>query len=118
VHDQDDVLLEPHRREQGIEVAAVIDEAVGAVGRVAGIAHADEIGGETASERQEIRNDVAPEIGRRRVAMEEDDRISLADIDIHHVGVEHRYALSVGDVFGRDGGLGHVKNSVGSIEVN
>src|SRR6185437_15136020 len=67
MHGQDDVLLEVERVEPGVEIAAVIDVAVGAVRRRARVAHADKIGREAASIGQQVGNDIAPEIGWRRI---------------------------------------------------
>ena len=85
MHDQRDIALEAERVEPSVEVARVIDEAIGAVGGAARIAHPDEVGRETSAEPGEVRNDVAPEVGGGRVAVEEDDRVAAADVHIGHL---------------------------------
>src|SRR5262249_11042423 len=75
-----------------VEIADVIGEAIGAAWRCPGSAHADEVGRETAAVPGGERDDVAPEKGRGRVAVQEDDGIASADIDIAHLGVEYAHA--------------------------
>jgi hypothetical protein len=87
VDDQRDA-PEVERLEPGVEVTDVIDEAIAAAGRLARAPHADEVGSQTASGVGQLRDDVAPEIGRRRVAVQEHDGIAGPDVDVGHVGVE------------------------------
>jgi hypothetical protein len=61
----------------------VIDEAVSPVRGKAGPADAGEMG-----------DHVAPEVERRRTAMEEDHRRALSDIDIAHLVAADRDALA------------------------
>lgn len=49
--------------------------------------------------------------------MQEDDRITLADIDIGHVRVEHADAPPIGDVFGGNLSMGHARSVLGPIFV-
>ena len=56
--------------DQGIKIAHVIEETVGDV-RLAGLAEADEIGGNAVRDRGNQRQDIAPEIGRGGVAVQE-----------------------------------------------
>src|SRR5258706_15620359 len=87
VDDEGDPFMHTECREQGVEVAAVLNKGVraGAAGReLVGVAHADEVGRDTVPELLEVRDHIAPEIRRRGVAVEEDDRITLAHIDIGH----------------------------------
>jgi hypothetical protein len=48
------------------------------------IAHADQIRGQATALALHMRHDIAPEIGRGRVAVQEDDRAPLAQLDIGH----------------------------------
>src|SRR3546814_12726680 len=48
------------------------------------IAHADQVTGDQPSQPGEMRHDIAPQIGRRRIAVLEEDRIAGHIIDISH----------------------------------
>ena len=53
------------RVEQGVEVAAVLDEAIRAgatVRQLVGVAHADQVGGDAAASWLQVRQHVAPEV--------------------------------------------------------
>ena len=90
----------------------MVDEAITAVRRGPGIAHADIVRRQAAPVRQEMRNDVAPEIGRRRIAMQEDDRIAFARHPHRPCSVSStRHALAIRNIFGRDRGVGHRDHS-------
>jgi hypothetical protein len=52
-------------------------------------AHAHEVGRQAASAALHVRDDVAPQV-RRRVAVQEDDRVADADLDVGHLAVQHR----------------------------
>jgi hypothetical protein len=65
----------------------MFDEGIGArptVRNLGRITHADEIGSDAAPELLHVRNDVAPEIGRSRITVQQHDRITLADIHVSH----------------------------------
>src|SRR5262249_60827173 len=84
----------PQRLEPSVEIARVVDEPISSTGRLAGVAHPDQVGGEAAVTARDVGDDVAPEIGRRRVAVQEDDRIPGACVDVGHLGVEDSDTLS------------------------
>src|SRR3546814_3622158 len=48
------------------------------------IAHADQVTGDQPSQPGAMRHDIAPQIGRRRIAVLEEDRIAGPFIDIGH----------------------------------
>jgi hypothetical protein len=109
MENQDHVSVDPERLNPGVEVSLVIDEAVAAVRGRPGIAHADIVARQATSERQQVGDDVSPQVGRCGIVMQEDDRVAPADIDIGHLRAEHRHVFPIGDVFGRNGGLGHLQ---------
>ena len=76
MHYQDHVAVHSHRVEPGIQVPLVIGKTVGPVRREPGIAHAHTIRREAASVRQQVRDDVAPNIRRRGIVVQEDDGVS------------------------------------------
>ena len=94
MHDQSDVAPEFHGVEPGVEVTLVIHEPIRPVGRGPRVAHSHVIRGEAPPERQHAGNDVSPQVRRRRVAMQEDDRIPFADVHVRHGGVAHLDSLS------------------------
>jgi hypothetical protein len=73
--------------EELVEVSAVFDEGVrigaGLVQLVGG-AHADQIGGDAPSLVCDMRDDVAPQVRRGRVAVQEDDRVAVAALVERH----------------------------------
>jgi hypothetical protein len=87
VHDERDVCGQAEGVEPGVEVVGVVGEAV--AGRGAGPAHADKIWGQAAAQVGDVRDDVAPQVRRGRVAVQEDYRVALAGFDVVHLGVEH-----------------------------
>jgi hypothetical protein len=83
--DQRHPLVHAQSCEQCVQVAAVLNEAIrsrAAVGQLLRVAHADQIGRKTASQFLEVGDDVAPEIGRRGVAMQEHNGVTGARLDI------------------------------------
>ena len=63
--DQGDPLAYSQGLEQGVEVAAVLDEAIRAgatIRQLVGVPHADEIGGDAPASRLHVWQDVPPEI--------------------------------------------------------
>jgi hypothetical protein len=81
---------DPPQTERGDEtgeVAGVIVEAIGDVGLV-GVAHADQVDGDAATEVAHVREDVPPQIGGGGVAVKEEDRVALALVDVGHPGAE------------------------------
>lgn len=72
-----------HLFDEGFEIAELVEEGVVDVGLV-GLAIADQIRCNAAPDRCHMRQDVPPDIGRRRVAVEKQDRRSRAFFDIGH----------------------------------
>jgi len=70
------------------EVPEVVEVGVVDVGLIA-LAHADEVRRHAAGERLDVRDDVAPEVGRRRVAVQEEHVLALANVDVVHLRTEH-----------------------------
>ena len=68
----------------------MIREAIAAALGWPRVAHPDEVRGQTSAERLDVRDDVAPEVRRRRISVKEDDRRSRSHLDESHVRVEHR----------------------------
>src|SRR5262249_30478893 len=78
--------------EQGIEVAAVLDEAVltsASVGQLFGVAHADQVGGNASAPWLQGRQNVAPEVRRGGVAGGEHHWDALSHLDVRHLAAEH-----------------------------
>jgi hypothetical protein len=104
------VVADQHRRRQvaggepGVEVAGVVGVAVGDVG-LAGLTHADEIRREGAGLAGDVGDDVAPDVRRRRVAVDEHHRLAGAGLAVGHERVEDRRAVRAGR--GGVGGAGH-----------
>src|SRR4051794_18266368 len=103
VHHEDDP---PHggqteADEEGVEVTPMLVERVTVRARVTqlvGVAHADEIGSHAPPEALQMGDDVAPEVTRRRVAVEEQDRppagmAAGGGVDVGHVPFEDRGEL-------------------------
>ena len=88
--------------EPGIEIPAVVGEAIPPPFRRPRVPHSDEVRGEATTHRLYMGDDVAPEIRRRRIPVQEDDRLSASNLDVSHVRIEHwdRQALREGR--GRD----------------
>ena len=64
--DQSHALGHLQRLEQSFEVTAVLDETIGitpAVRQLFGVTHADQVGGDAAPQRLEMRYYIAPKIG-------------------------------------------------------
>ena len=70
----------------------MVDEPVGAAGGPLRLAHPHEVGSQAPGVRLDVGNHVAPEIGRGRIAMQEDDGIARARVDIRQLGIEDRHA--------------------------
>src|SRR5882724_209743 len=78
------------RRDEGVEIANVIVEAIVDI-RLAGLAEADQIRGYASRHRRDKRQDIAPNVGRRRIAVqkEREGRSRSAHLTIGHGGIEH-----------------------------
>ena len=81
-----------HRIDESPEISAVSGEAIGiGTGRsqLGGIAHADQIRHDQPAQTFQLGDNVAPEIGRGRIAVQEQHGTSLAAFVIGHAGVKH-----------------------------
>ena len=87
VYDEADA-VEPERLEETVDVARVIDEAITDIGFV-GAAHADQIGRDAAADAAHVRDYVAPQVGRRWIAVQKHDRIAAALVDVGHACAVH-----------------------------
>jgi hypothetical protein len=76
--------------EPGVQVAGVIRKTVGGVG-LPRAAHADQVRGQAAGLAGQLRDHVSPQVRRRRIAVQEDDRVAVAVILVVHRRVQHRY---------------------------
>src|SRR5215472_6440973 len=94
VDDQCDVVGQVQGLKPGVEIARVVHKPIGLRWRFTGLAHPHQVRSQAAAKLAEMRDDVPPKIGRCGIAVQEDDRVSLAGIDITHLGVEHRDAPS------------------------
>src|SRR5215475_8462310 len=101
MNNQDDVLLDAHGLEPGIEIALMVLEAIRTVWRGTRVSHSDKIRGQASAKRNEVGNDVSPKIGWRRVAVQEDDRIPLTDVHVGHICVKDRNSFPIRGIFGR-----------------
>ena len=71
--DEGDPLVHIEGLKQGVEVAAVQGEAIRAgttVGQLVGVAHADQVGGDATAAWLQVRQHVAPEVGRGGIAVQ------------------------------------------------
>ena len=80
--------------EPGVKIAGVVHEPISANGRRPGAPHGYQVGGKAPSQAAHMRYDIAPEISGGRVAVQEDDRVSLADGRVAHFSVEDRDAAA------------------------
>jgi hypothetical protein len=77
--------------EQGVEIAAVLDEAIRAgatVRQLVGVAHTDQIGSNAAASWLQVRQHVAPEIGRGGIAVQQHDGVALSHLHVRHLPAE------------------------------
>src|SRR5262249_4819076 len=92
VQDQRHVSRELQRLEPSIHVTRLIDETIDFARRLARPPHAHEIRRETPANGADVRNDVAPLVRPRGIAMEKDDRLAFTYIDIADLGIQHLHA--------------------------
>src|SRR5262249_17546957 len=88
MHNQYDVFGQSKSLEPSVKIARMIHEPVCVCRRLSRLTHPDQIGRETAAEFGYIGDDVAPEIGGGRIAMQEHDRLADANIDVTEFRVE------------------------------
>ena len=91
-HEQDFLSWPNHRIDEASQMIAMRGEAVGVgshVRQLARIAHADQIRRDQAAFSFKLGNDVAPEIRRRRIAVQKQDRRTCTPLVIRHAAPEH-----------------------------
>ncbi len=74
--------------QQVVEERRVGGEPVGAparVGQLVRLAHADQVGGDAPAQPAQVRDDPAPQVGRRRVAVQQHDRVAPAGVHVGHL---------------------------------
>src|ERR1700720_329678 len=74
-------------------------------------AHASQVRSQATPIPLYVRNDVTPEIGRRGIPVQEDNRVPCPGSDVDHVGIEDGHPLALVRVSSRDGGLAHRSTS-------
>jgi hypothetical protein len=87
VDDERDSVLDAELFQQPVQIPPVFDEGVrrrSTVGKLGRITHANEVGSDASPELLHVRNDVAPQITRSRIAVQQHDRITLADVHVGH----------------------------------
>ena len=87
MHDKGHSLRHADLFQQFPQVGAVFHEPIrirAGVTQLFRIALADQVGGDTAPEVGHVRDDIAPEVRRRGIAVQEHDRVTLADLDVGH----------------------------------
>lgn len=94
MQDEGDASGQIHRFEPGIEITGMIDKTISLCRGFSGLPHADEVGRKAASVATQIRNDVAPEIGRSRVAVEKYNRLATSYIDVAYLCINNLDASS------------------------
>jgi hypothetical protein len=91
MYDEGDPLVQIQGLEQGIQVAAVLDEAIGAgatVRQLVGVAHADKVGGDAAASWLQVRQHVAPEVRRGGIAVQQHDGVARSHVHVRHLATE------------------------------
>src|SRR5258707_7036234 len=89
--DEGDPLVHFQGLEQGVEVAAVLDEAIRAgatVRQLVGVAHADQVRGDAAAAWLQVRQHVAPEVRRGGIAVQQHDGVTLSHLHVRHLAAE------------------------------
>ena len=78
----------------------MLDESVATIASIFGagldlvrVPHTDQIWGNASSKILYMRNDVAPQIGRRGIAVKKNDWSSAARFDVGHLVAEHLHLL-------------------------
>src|SRR5215217_7840265 len=93
---KDDLFMYSQRFEQRVEVTAMLDKGIGtgsALRQLLRIAHTDQIRGDDATKALHIRQNVAPDVGIGRIAVEKDNRITLSLCYIGHLKPEDSHAF-------------------------
>src|SRR4028118_2070630 len=81
----------------------MVHEAVGAVGGCTCVAHPAPVRRQAATQPFDVRDDVAPEVGRGGVAVKEDDRLARAGVYVGDLGLEQGDSVTLVRVGGRNG---------------
>src|ERR1700736_6008785 len=92
MYDEGDVFPQAQGVEPGVEIARVIDEAVGGVPGLARTAHTHQVGSQATPAPLDMGNDIAPEVRGGGIAVQEDHRLTTSGIDVRHVRIEYRHA--------------------------
>ena len=77
--------IQPQGLDEPVDIARVVHEAVFDVWLV-GAPEADEVGRDGPAERRQVGQDVAPQVARGRLPVEEEDRLSRAHLHVVHPG--------------------------------
>ena len=88
VDHEDDVRRNANRLQQTVEVVPVFHEPVAVrptLRQLRGIAHPDQVRRHQPALPLQVRHHVAPQVRRGRIAVQKDDRIALAMVDIGHL---------------------------------
>src|SRR5262245_60342372 len=89
--DEGNSLVHTEGLEQGVKVAAVLDEPIRAgatVRQLVGVAHANQVGGDAAASWLQVRQHVTPEIRRGGVAVQQHDGVALSHLHVRHFAAE------------------------------
>jgi hypothetical protein len=104
VHHEDNAVRAPdYRIDEGSEISAVGRETIGVgigIWQFGGIAHADQVRRDQPAAPLKFGNDVAPQIGRGRIAVQKQHRRALAALVIGHAGAQHLDGLFCQRLFG------------------
>jgi hypothetical protein len=91
--DEGDPLVHTQGFEQGVEVAAVLDEAIRAgatVRQLVGVSHANQVGGDAAASWLQVRQHVAPEVRRGGIAVQQHDGVALPHLHFSRSRIRRR----------------------------
>jgi hypothetical protein len=83
-----------------VYITDVVVKTAGSGRRIARASHADQIGREASAGILHVRNDIPPQVGRRRISMQKYDRRTMACIHKAHPAVENRYETSRPGIIG------------------
>ena len=87
MYHEHDVAVEVQSDEEGVQIAAMFQKRVAvrpASLELLGVAHPDQVRRYAPGLSLDVGNDVAPQVGRGRVAVQEDDRVAAPDVDVRH----------------------------------
>ena len=76
-------LAHPQRLDETLDVARVVDETVGDVWFVR-LSHADQVKGDASALLGDTREHIAPQVGGGRIAVEEENGITIPDLEVVH----------------------------------